>query len=158
MTETSRMREAISRQKLLSTLKEPYIEFLVDSGTERTLAADEPLFRLGDPAAHFYLLYSGTVILEVPAIQGPNLVIQKLGAEQVLGWSWLIPPYQWSFQARAGEDAEYIEFDGQRVRERCEQDPDFGYAILLRFASLMSERLEAARMEMMRQWNPPGFA
>ena len=96
--------------------------------------------------------------VEVPAIEGPSLEIQSLGPDEVLGWSWLIPPYSWSFQARACETTDILEFDGKAVRDRCEQDPGFGYAVLKRFSSLMSDRLEAARRKMMDEWNPPGFA
>ncbi len=154
----SRIRDSLERQALLGDLAHPHRELLVASATLRTVGANEVLFRYGDPARHFYLLCSGRVTLEVPAIQGPNLEIQNLGAGEILGWSWLIAPYTWSFQARVEEEVELIEFDGEAIRERCDVDHDFGYAILSRFASLMSQRLEAARLEMMRQWDPPGFA
>lgn len=89
---------------------------------------------------------------------GPNLEIQSLGKNQVLGWSWLISPYQWNFQAKAEDDSELLEFNGTAILARCEQEPKFGYEVLKRFAALMSERLEAARLKMMDDWNPDGFA
>jgi CRP/FNR family cyclic AMP-dependent transcriptional regulator len=94
----------------------------------------------------------------VPALVGPLLELQVLGDNQMLGWSWLIPPYRWNFSARAVEDTELLEFDGQAILARCEKDPKFGYELLKRFTTLMSERLNAARLKMMDQWNPPGFA
>jgi CRP/FNR family cyclic AMP-dependent transcriptional regulator len=75
-----------------------------------------------------------------------------------LGWSWLISPYQWSFQARAEEDSELLQFDGTAILARCEQEPKFGYELLKKFAGMMSMRLEAARRKMMDEWNPAGFA
>ena len=60
--------------------------------------------------------------------------------------------------ARAVEDTDVLEFDGNALLKRCEEDPKFGYELFKRFTALMSERLEAARQKMMDQWNPPGFA
>ena len=94
----------------------------------------------------------------MPAIQGPALLIEHLGSGQVLGWSWLIPPYRWSFEARATEQTDMLEFDGARVLAHCEADPGLGYPVLKRFAQLMSERLLRARQSMLDAWNPPGFA
>ena len=84
--------------------------------------------------------------------------MQSLGAGQILGWSWLIPPYKWNFQARAEAQTALLAFDGDAVLARCEEESNFGYALLKRFASLMAERLGVARQRMMDQWNPPGFA
>jgi len=81
-----------------------------------------------------------------------------LGEDQVLGWSWLIPPYRWNFLARAVEESDLLEFDGGAILARCEEDPKFGYELFKCFAALMSERLAAARQKMMDQWDPPGFA
>ncbi len=96
--------------------------------------------------------------IEIAAIEGPPLELQRLEPGAVLGWSWLIPPYRWSFQARAEEPGKALEFDGEAVLERCESNPAFGYQVLKRFSSLMSQRLEYARRKMMDEWDPPGFA
>ena len=116
------------------------------------------MFHQGDPANNFYLIRSGTVSVEIPAITGPTLQIQSLGPDKILGWSWLIAPFRWNFQARVTEDAEIFAFDGAALRDRCEEDPRLGYELLKRFAGLMSERLESARRKMIDEWNPPGFA
>lgn len=134
------------------------IAFLAEHARERELDQGALLFEHGQPADRFYLLRRGEVVVEVPAIQGPTLTVQTLGPDEVLGWSWLIPPYRWSFQARAMEAVTVLEFDGGAVRERCEREPAFGYEVLKRFSSLMSERLDAARRKMMDEWNPAGFA
>ena len=81
-----------------------------------------------------------------------------LGKDQVLGWSWLIPPYKWNFQAMPEEDSELLMFDGKTILAKCEKDPRFGYELLKKFAGLMSVRLDAARQKMMDEWNPAGFA
>ena len=150
--------EYISAHDFFSGLNQDVIEALSDFATERHVSAGEALFQQGKPADKFYLLRNGKVSIQVPALVGPPLELQILGESQILGWSWLIPPYRWNFQARAVEDTDVIEFDGSAILARCEQDAEFGYELLKRFTGLMSARLEAARLKMMDQWNPPGFA
>ncbi len=141
-----------------SELDDNFMKFLSDSATELKIKKGDVLFRQGERADKFYLLRNGQMSVQVPALMGPTLEIQTLGEDQMLGWSWLIPPYRWNFQARALEDSDLLEFDGSAILARCEEDPKFGYELLKRFATLMSERLDAARQKMMDEWNPSGFA
>ncbi len=143
---------------LFSDLEPEYIDFIANHANEHRIGRDELLFRQGERAEHFYLVRNGRVTLEVPAIAGPALEVQHAKAGTVLGWSWLIAPYKWTFNARAEEPTTVIEFDGPAILDRCERDAAFGYQILKRFSALMSERLDAARQRMIDQWNPPGFA
>lgn len=157
MTKSS-IRQRISANEVLGDLPPEFIDFLAGHAAEREVAQGEAVFRHGESAEHFYILCRGTVAVEVAAIEGPPLELQRLGEGALLGWSWLIPPYRWNFQARADTPVQVIEFDGRAVRERCEQDPRLGYEVLKRFAGLMSERLDEARTRMMEEWSPPGLA
>jgi CRP/FNR family cyclic AMP-dependent transcriptional regulator len=148
----------LATHPFFSALNEDYIKLLSEFVTERQVARGEVLFQQGKVADKFYLVRKGQVSVQVPALVGPVLELQVLGENEMLGWSWLIPPYRWNFLARAVEDSELLEFDGSAILARCEQDPRFGYELFKRFAALMSERLNAARQKMMDQWNPPGFA
>lgn len=134
------------------------VEFLAANATVTNLEKEAILFEHGQTADRFYLIRAGRITVGVPAIEGPSLEVQTLGAGEVLGWSWLIPPYRWNFRGRIIEATEVVEFDGKPILERCERDPAFGYPLMKRFAALMSERLEAARRKMMDEWNPAGFA
>lgn len=109
-------------------------------------------------AGRLYLLQHGHVCIEVVAIEGPLLELQRLNPGSILGWSWLIPPYIWHFQARVDEPGYLIKFDGEAIMARCEADAESGCALLKRFSALMSRRLEYAREKMMSEWRPPGFA
>lgn len=157
MSKTS-IENYLSGHAFFSGLDDAFVKYLADSASERQIKKGEVLFKQGNSADKFYLLRSGEISVQVPALMGPVLEIQRLGEDQILGWSWLIPPYRWHFMARAQEDSEVIEFDGSAILAHCEEDTNFGYHLLKRFAALMSERLEAARQKMMDQWNPPGFA
>jgi CRP/FNR family cyclic AMP-dependent transcriptional regulator len=148
----------LSTHAFFSGLSEDYIELLSEFATQKHVAKGNVLFQQGTPADKFYLVREGKVSVQVPALVGPVLELQILGENQMLGWSWLIPPYRWNFLARAVEDTEVIEFDGVAILAKCERDPQFGYELFKRFTALMSDRLNAARQTMMDQWNPPGFA
>jgi len=150
--------EYLYHHPFFSGMEDSHIKFLADSAVETRISEGGILFRQGKPADKFYLLRSGQVSVQVPALVGPVLEIQRIGEGQLLGWSWLIPPYKWNFQARVEADSTFLEFDGRAVLARCEEDAKFGYALLKRFAALMSDRLEAARQKMMDEWNPPGIA
>ncbi len=157
MTEED-IRNELDKSPFFEGLDAEFLQFLSKSARERTLSRGEVLFKQGDWADAFYLLRDGEILIEIPSISGPALEIQRLKQGQILGWSWLISPYKWTFQARAEAETHLFEFDGAAILAQCEEDPAFGYALLKRFSTLMSERLEAARRRMMDEWNPPGFA
>ena len=148
----------LSAHAFFAGLNQDFLQILSGFATEKQVKQDEVLFQQGKTADKFYLVREGKVSVQVPALVGPAMELQVLGENQILGWSWLIPPYRWNFMARALEDSVVIEFDGAAILARCEQDPEFGYELFKRFTELMSTRLNAARQTMMEQWNPPGFA
>ena len=154
----SSIRDYVAEHAFFSGLSAGDLDALVQQAHERRAGSGEVLFHQGERANNFYLIKTGAVSVEIPAITGPTLEIQRLGADKILGWSWLIAPFRWNFQARVIEDVHIFEFDGAALRDRCETDPRLGYELLKRFAGLMSERLEAARRKMIEEWNPPGFA
>ncbi|MGR9088271.1 MAG: Crp/Fnr family transcriptional regulator [Gammaproteobacteria bacterium] len=150
--------EYLSAHEFFSEFSSDVLEFLSECTSMREVKKGEILFRHGEYADKFYVIRNGRISIQMPAIMGPTLEIQTLGQDQVLGWSWLISPYQWTFQTRAEEDSELLQFDGAAILARCEQEPKFGYEVLRKFVGLMSVRLDAARRKMMDEWNPAGFA
>ena len=155
---TSTPHETISGNEFFAGLDAEAIEFLGAHCVDKQLSAGQVLFQQGDDARSFYLILDGHLSLEIPAIEGPALELQDLGPGQVAGWSWLIPPKRWHFQARARTRVALLEFDGEAILARCEADPRFGYKLIKRFSGLMSERLQFARRKMMDEWKPLGFA
>lgn len=157
-TASTKIREIISANSFFAGMKEEHLDFLVKNAHFTHVDSGEVLFRQGQPAKCFYLMISGEVTVGVPAIQGPVLQLQELTGGQMIGWSWLIDPYRWDFQASVISEAELIEFNGEAILKHCEEDNAFGYALYKRFTGLMSERLNSARRKMMDQWDAPGFA
>ena len=150
--------EYLSAHEFFSEFSDDVLKFLCECSSMREIKKGQILFRQGEHADKFYVVRSGLISIQMPAIMGPTLEIQTVDEDQVLGWSWLISPYKWNFQTKAEEDSELLQFDGAAILARCEQEPKFGYELLKKFAGLMSVRLNAARQKMMDEWNPVGFA
>lgn len=153
-----KMQAFLEKQDFFAGLEQEYLEFLAENAEEQEVAADEVLFRYDDKAGNFYVVVEGDITLEVAALEGPSLKLQEVGPGEVIGWSWLIPPYRWNFQGRAQKATTVYAFDGKAIRKRCEEDCDFGYAVLKRFSELMSARLAFARQRMIDVWQVRGFA
>jgi len=113
------------------------------------------LFRTGSPANTFYVIRHGRVTLEVHDPRRQTMVIATLGDGEVAGWSWLVPPYRWMFDARATSSVSAVAFDGACLRGKCEQDPVLGYALMQRVAQVMYERLQDARLRLLDMYGEP---
>jgi CRP/FNR family transcriptional regulator, cyclic AMP receptor protein len=150
--------EYLSAHEFFSEFSDDLLKFLCKCSSSCEVKNGQILFRQGENADKFYIVRSGRISIQIPAIMGPALEIQTLDKDQVLGWSWLISPYKWNFQTKAEEDSELLQFDGAAILARCEQEPKLGYELLKKFAALMSVGLNAARQKMMDEWNPDGFA
>ena len=102
----------------------------------------------GEDAEHFYLIRHGKVSLEIYAPNHGAVNIQTVEEGDIFGASWLIPPYRWRFDARALELTRAIAIDGKCLRKKCEENHDLGYEVMKRVVTVLSERLEAARLQL----------
>jgi len=109
----------------------------------------QTILREGEMANRFYLIESGKVVLESVEKSGNPLIIETIGAGDLLGWSWMFPPYAWNFTARATEPTNAIFFYGTILREYCERDPSLGYELFKRMAPVILRRVQAARKKML---------
>jgi len=109
----------------------------------------ETILREGEFANRFYLIESGRVVLDSGAGSGKPLVIETIGPGDLLGWSWMFPPYVWQFTARAVEPTTAVFFYGTILREYCEKDHSLGYELFKRMSVVMLRRLQAARKQML---------
>ena len=126
-----------------------YLRVLVGCASNVRFESGQQLFREGEEANEFYLIRHGIVSLEVVVPGRGSITIQTLGVGEILGWSWLVPPYQWRFDARAVELTRAIALDGKCLRTKCEDDPRLGFELLKRFAHVMAERLQATRLQLL---------
>jgi CRP-like cAMP-binding protein len=130
-------------------LEPEYLKLLVGCASNARFQAGAYLFREGEEASHFYLIRQGRIAVEIYAPQRPPIVVQTLEGGDILGWSWLIPPYHWRFDARVVELTRAIALDGKCLRSKCEENHDLGYVLLKRFAHIVDQRLEATRIQLL---------
>lgn len=114
------------------------------------------LFHEGEQATHFYLINEGKVALETFASERGAITIETIEAGEVLGWSWLFPPYRWHFGARVVEPTRAIVLEGAGLRARCEEDHHFGYELTKRIAQIMMQRLQATRLQLLDLYGTEG--
>ena len=139
----------LSEHPFLKRLKPDYLKILVGCASNVRFNAGQHLFREGEEANQFYMIRPGKVAVEVRAAELGPITVQTVGEGDVLGWSWLIPPYRWRFDARALELTRAIALDGICLRTKSEEDHDLGYELLKRFSNIIVERLEATRLQLL---------
>lgn len=122
-----------------------FLSILVLNARKQTFQEGDVIFREGEPASRFYLIESGRVALEAHEPADGTFPIEELRAGDVLGWSWLFPPFVWHFQARALAKTEMIVLDGAHLLVTAEQNKSFGYDLLKRISQTMIQRLQATR-------------
>ncbi|MEU7642125.1 cyclic nucleotide-binding domain-containing protein [Streptomyces sp. NPDC039016] len=131
----------------------PLLQQLPPNGRERLLAfAHEVtfpegthLFEEGGAADQFWILRTGSVNLDVHVAGRRPAVVDLLGPGDLLGWSWLVPPYRWRMGAEAFTLVRAHEFDATAVRALCEADPVLGLAVTRQVLDVVARRLQATR-------------
>lgn len=103
----------------------------------------------GSEANRFILIQQGHVGLWQHCPGKGTIPIQTLGPGEVVGWSWLLPPYRWQFDCRAVDEVRGQQIDANWLREQCEKDSDFGYRIVKRLVAVLAERLAATRLQLL---------
>ncbi len=126
-------------------LSEPYARIVADLATDYEVNAGELIFRHGETANRFYLVTHGRVAIELYAPGRDPIVVEHVENDDVVGWSWLVAPFRWNFDARAVEPTSLIGVNAPALRARCNAEPAFGYEIVRRFIPVMAHRLSSAR-------------
>lgn len=129
-------------------MKPEHLKILSESASEARFEPGQVLFRQGEPADQFYLIECGKVVLEAHEPANGTVLVQTLGAGEVLGWSWLFPPFNWNLQARALEPTEAILLNGAHLLVASERDRDFGFELMKRIAQVVIHRLQATRQRL----------
>jgi CRP/FNR family cyclic AMP-dependent transcriptional regulator len=124
--------------------------------TNISVAAGQYLCREGDPADRFFVVRRGRVAIEVHGPAAGTLVLDTADEGDVVGWSWLVPPYRSTFDARAAEATGVVAFDGACLRGKCEQDPRLGYELMQRVSKVMNGRLVAAQVRLLDLYGARG--
>jgi CRP-like cAMP-binding protein len=145
----------ISEHPFFKGLAEQYITLVAGCAKNARFGEGEIIFRESDAADQFYFIREGLVAVELMIPQRGYSTLQTVGEGDVLGWSWLMPPYRWRFGARTLQPTRALAFDGKCLRNKCEEDHDLGYELLKRFTFVVTERLEATRLQLLDLYGAP---
>lgn len=126
-----------------------YLRIIVGCASNVHFRPGEVIFQEGQEANHFYLIRRGKIAIEVFVPGRGTLTLQTFAAGDVLGWSWLFPPYRWYFDARAVEETFAFSLDGKCLRGKCEKNHDLGYDLMKRFSLIIAERLQVTRLQIL---------
>lgn len=138
--------------KLLTALPPPQRERLMSLAREVAFPEDTRIFEAGGTADRFWVIRSGAVSLDQRVSSLQRVTVASLGAGDLLGWSWLFPPYQWDFGAEAFSPVRAHEFDAAAVLRLCEEDPRLGMSLVRHVAEILAHRLEFTRGQLMEQY------
>jgi len=139
----------IAEHPFFAGLESYYVGLLVGCASNVRFEAGTYLFKEGEEANEFYLIRAGKIALEVFAPQRKPIIVSTLGEGDILGWSWLLPPYEWRFHARVVENTRAFALDGKCLRTKCDQNHDLGYELLKRFGQVMEGQLVAAHYQLL---------
>jgi CRP-like cAMP-binding protein len=140
--------EYLPEHPFFAGLDERVIALAAGCAVNTHVRPGEFLFREGEAADAFYVIRTGRVAIQMRLPTG-GVVLDTARDGDVVGWSWLIPPYRWTFDARATEETCLISFDGACLRGKCESDSALGYDLLQRVVQVMSSRLHSARVRLL---------
>ena len=140
--------EALAAHPFLHGMSRDHLAALAEVASDVTFPARQRLFEDGGNATRFWLLQSGHVTLDLHVPGQGRTKIDTIGMGELLGWSWLFPPYRWAFGSVAASSVEAFEFDGRLVRARCASDPLLGYELTQRLAYVVAKRLQATRVKL----------
>ncbi|GGX00996.1 hypothetical protein GCM10010297_23230 [Streptomyces malachitofuscus] len=141
--------------KLLTALPPPQRERLMALAREVSFPEDSRIFEAGGTADRFWVIRSGAVSLDQQVTELHRVTVAGLGAGDLLGWSWLFPPYEWDFGAVAFSPVRAYEFDAAAVLRLCEEDPELGLMLVRKVAEVLAHRLETTRGKLLEQYSIP---
>jgi len=143
------LEKVLIQHPFVEGLPSEHIHLIVGCAKNVVFEPGKYLFKENEEANSFYIIRSGKVALEIYSPDVGSIIIQTLGEGDIIGWSWMVPPYQWRFDARAVELTRVIELDGTCLRNKCEADPGLGYEIMKRLASVFEQRINAMRLQLL---------
>ena len=138
----------LAAHPFLRGMSRDQLSVLAEAACDVRFPAKHRLFDDGGNATRFWLIQCGHVSLDLNVPGEGSVVTETIGMGELLGWSWLFPPFKWAFGAVAATAVEAFEFDASAVRDRCAADPALGYELNQRITEVLAKRLRATRIRL----------
>ncbi|UUU26581.1 Crp/Fnr family transcriptional regulator [Streptomyces sp. DSM 40750] len=141
---------------MLRTLSAEHRQRLMRVAREVSIAQGTRLFEEGGRADRFWIIRTGAVELDMRVPGQRAAVIESLGHNELVGWSWLFAPHSWHLGAVATTPIRAYEFDATAVRSMCADDPALGHDIGQWVGQVLAHRLRSARTRLLDLYAPYG--
>ncbi|MGP3948976.1 cyclic nucleotide-binding domain-containing protein [Streptomyces sp. 7N604] len=145
-----------TRSGVFGALPEDHRDQLMALAREVSFPMGARIFHEGGKADRFWIIHTGTVALDLHVPGRRAAVVETIGAGELLGWSWLIPPGRWHLGAEATSPVRALEFDAEAVRGLCQEAPVLDHALCTYVATVIANRLMAARTRLLDLYGPYG--
>jgi CRP-like cAMP-binding protein len=149
---------ATARPRLISALPPEGRDRFMRLARDVRFPGGTRIFEEGRRADRFWIVRSGSVALDLHVPGRQAATVETLGSDDLLGWSWMFPPYVWQLGASATSQVSALEFDADEVRELCEQDAGLGRVLYHQVAWIIARRLHASRTRLLDLYGPQGSA
>ncbi len=158
MVQVHDLERVIREHPFFADMAEEHLQLITGCAANEVAPAGSYLFREGSAADKFYLVRSGVVAVEIHAPARDPIVVQTITDGELLGWSWLVPPYRWSFDARAQRLTRLVSLDATCLRKKMSEGCLLSNDLLRRFVPVMADRLHHARLQMLDLYGAPEAA
>jgi len=136
-------------QPFFKGMTEQQLRAVAETARLVTFEEGSVMFVEGGPARNSYLILEGDVALSLRTQERGAKTIQTLHSGDFVGWSWMYPPYRWSFDANVRSEVTAIQFDGPQLKKLSVADPELGYDLLRRFTEVIVTRMQALRIQLL---------
>lgn len=144
-----KMIDILSEHAFFRDLPKDDLDFISGCAKNVVFKENQVIANRGSPANEFYLIQEGQVAITLNISGQKTFILNTLGAHDILGWSWLIPPYEWTFSAHAMQTTRAIEINGACLRNKCDHDTRLGYELLRRLVGVLVSRVDAAHLHIL---------
>ncbi|MDX3672270.1 Crp/Fnr family transcriptional regulator [Streptomyces europaeiscabiei] len=141
---------------MLRTLTAEHRQRLMRQARDVSVPQGTRLFEEGGRADRFWIIRTGTVELDMRVPGRRAAVIERLGHNELVGWSWLFPPHAWQMGAEATTPVRAYEFNAVAVRSMCRDDPALGNDVSQWVGRVLAHRLRSARTRLLDLYAPYG--
>ncbi|MGX1910105.1 Crp/Fnr family transcriptional regulator [Streptomyces phaeochromogenes] len=141
---------------MLRALPAEHRERLMRGAREVSFPQGARLFEEGARADRFWIIRTGTVVLDMHVPGRRAAVIETIGHDELVGWSWLFAPHSWHLGAEATSPVRAYEFDATAVRAMCQDDPALGHTVTQWVGDILAHRLRSARNRLLDLYAPYG--
>jgi CRP-like cAMP-binding protein len=142
-------KEILSKHPVFRDFDEDALDLLAGCARNEHYHAGATIYAEGDAANELYILRNGDVAVEISTAERAPIIVETLQAGEVLGWSWMVPPYKHMSDARAQTDVRAVTLDAICMRGKCDENPVLGYHLFKHLLPHMAKRVRVLRMQLL---------